>query len=379
MIEMSQLLFALGRYPESVQLLDEGEAVASRVGDTANRVRILGWRAHVSGVLGQLTDAAHFSARAHETVTELGDPAMLLRTAHFLGQAQFNLGRLEAAERVLADAQARAPENPDASVGFLGSMPVLVAGTRTMTLALLGRFTAAAETVASAMRYAKATRHPYDVAFVHSVDGIRLLQCVDPTAATETIESGLAVATDARIVQLLPPLRIGLGHAHLLRNDLPAAYTVLSEGLEEARARKRHMMLIWAAAGLAMTELRLGHPARAEESATEAVIVADRFGYRAFKVMAARTLGLVLLQRPDRRQAAHATLDAALALANELDMQAEIAHCHAALARAGGASAARHREVAEIGYGRLGIATAAAVTGGFAEHAAIVRLVPAQS
>ena len=158
------------------------------------------------------------------------------------------------------------------------------------------------------------------------------------------------MAEEAGLAHLLVPLRIGLGHVHLLRGDYANAWEILSESLARARERHRHMMQIWAASGLALTELRLGQPARAEESAAEALAVADRYGFRGFKVSATRALGLVLLHRPDRRTAARAALEATLSLATAAEMRPEIAHAHAGLARLGDGDAAQHRMTAQEHY-----------------------------
>jgi len=67
-------------------------------------------------------------------------------------------------------------------------------------------------------------------------------------------------------------------------------------------------------------------------------------------VQALRALGLVQAAAPDT-----ATLEEALRLAEELGMRAEIAHCHAALAVAGGGDAAVHCAVAGRLYRDLGM------------------------
>jgi class 3 adenylate cyclase/tetratricopeptide (TPR) repeat protein/ABC-type cobalamin transport system ATPase subunit len=373
-LELREVLFALGRYLEASTVLESAERLARQLGATAKLVQLLCFRVHAMNILGDLQSAVVLGRRAHEAALSLGDPTQIMRAGHYLGQAHFNFGNLQEADDVLSQvAQLGEQVAQSTRPGVMGTLPVLVNATRMMALSFLGRFDDAVAASAVAHRFARASGRPYDLAFLHSVDCIRHIARLDGMAAEAAAEVGIAIAREAGLEQLMPPLRIGLANARLLLDDLPSAWEGLSSSLVAARESNRFMMQIWASAALALTNLRLGNPVGAVEAATGALAVAEQYHFRGFEVLASRTLGLALLQRPGRRADAEQRLGHALVLAERGGMRCELALCHAALARLGGPDGDRHQLIAEAAFAELGISYTAAVQSGSAEPAALKR------
>lgn len=314
-------------YKALLGVLDETEALADRVGDTASKVVAMVQRVHVLGILGRLRDAVALGEAALEAARRHGNDGQVVAAAHYLAQALFNLGRLREADRVLEEAATLLGKvEPGPAIGRSGTPGVLVYCTRALTLTLLGDGPGAIRMADAALQLARDEGRPYDEAFALFAAGVAQLR-PQPAVALDALSRGAALCETWRLEQLVPPVRAGLGHAMLRCGDAEGAVAHLEVARAGARTSGRPMMQSWAASGLALARHAQGAADEARSLADEAVALAEGSGYRGYLVIALRAKGAVFPGAAGER-----ALRDALALATELEMRAEADACRAALA-----------------------------------------------
>ncbi len=351
----------VGSYAELTPILDEIEARATALGDRAHIAKTLATRVHVANILGQLDHAIALGERARRAAEVAGDAALHVTASFYTGQSNFNAGRLAEAERVLGETLDR-PEN-------VPPYRTLCLGTRAMSRAMRGDFVAAMDDIAVMNRCAAETVRPYDHIFADAVTGFVAHERRDAAVGMAAFASAIARSEAAGIIQLLPPALAGLGHAQLVMGDHATASETLSRAHRMSRVEQRWMFQLSAGVGMAHASLALGEPDLARGFAEEAVAIADRYGFAAFRVPAMRALGMVMAATRGGEAEGAARLREALAAAEAAGMLPETAHAHAALAIAGVAGGERHRAEAAERYGTLGLdrhlhIVDAAMTGG---------------
>jgi class 3 adenylate cyclase/tetratricopeptide (TPR) repeat protein len=360
------LMTWVGSYREIAPLLDEAQSLAERLQDRPHQARILAQRVHMYNILGRLDDAIALGEQTRDSARRAGDANMMIAATFFTGQSYFNAGKLREAERtlsenlhIIAELDAKTPAGPTpAPVPMQYTSRTLLPltyGTRALTRAFLGDFPAAEQDVAATMRFAETTGRGYDRLFALTVGGIAALQQRRADTSEALFRSGLSLSDSSEITQLKAPMLVGLGHALLLRADLEAASETLTAAYRLARESSRAMFQISAATGLALTSLRLGEPDLARGFADESVEMANRLGFHGYRVKAMRAQGLVLAGTSGLEDEGLTTLQAALALAEALSMQAEIAHGHMTLAAANAPDGHAHLAEAAHRYAGLGM------------------------
>jgi class 3 adenylate cyclase/tetratricopeptide (TPR) repeat protein len=353
-----QLLHAhAGNYPRMSTCLDEAEQLSRRLNDHASRTRVHGLRVHVLNIMGRLEEARVLGEQTRTLARESDDTTLTLFSTFYLGQSLFNMGRLHEARDMLGeniDALSALPgmQQPRAAA----TVEVLSYGTRAMTLACLGDFTAAHADAAKMRHLSQDTaRPPYDRVFSAAVTGFVHLQHRDLGPAEVAFRDGLARSEADGIAQLTPPLLTGLGHTLMRGKDLAAATELLSRAHRLSRDSQRAMFQISAATGLALSTIRLGEPDLALRFADEAVDLSVRFGFRTFQVAAVRAQGMAMAITDGMEDEGMRVLDNALDLAARLGMAAEIAHCHTVIAACTTGDPAPHLREAERRYAALGM------------------------
>ncbi len=351
-------------YAEMGRLLDEAEPLARRLGHENGAIRIQALRVHLYNITGRLREANALGEQASEAARVAGDPNLVVLVGHYLGQSYFNIGRFADAIGVLgrnlgviADAETQQPAATTTPFnhGTVATVSAMTHGTRAMAHAFRGDHAAAARDIAEASQLAGGSQRSYTKIFASTTEGFCHLQRRCAGDAETAFRAGLALSEADGIQQLTPPLLAGLGHARLLAGDARGAAESLSAAHRTARATGRTMFQISAASGLAFTSLQLGEADLGGRFADEAVALARRFLFRGFLVQALRAQGLLLAAAHETAAQARSALEEALALAGELDMRAEIAHCHAALAVLGADDAAMHCALAGRLYRDVGM------------------------
>jgi tetratricopeptide (TPR) repeat protein len=270
------LVGANGKYLEAHNLLSEADAVARRLGDVEAQSRIMAHRAHVLNTLGDLHLAVALSERSRESARKLDDQQLFLLATFFLGQAHFNLGNFSAAEQAFAENERTfLGQTLPVPVGGLGSVSVLTYVTRGAARAFQGNFQAASEDVKQAKASAIVSKRPYDLSFAWFGEGFVRLQHRNADAAIVAFGESMVLAETRTIEQSSPlsgpfvstsgqggptqsensavqRVQTGMGHALLIKSELPRAMDWLGRAHEICRKHHRYMMQIWAATGLAL-------------------------------------------------------------------------------------------------------------------------------
>ena len=357
------LITWMGGYPELAPLLDEARTLAERLGDTRAQARILAARVHLLNILGRLDDAIALGRQTRDSASRSGDVNLMVTATFFTGQSYFNAGHLMAAERCLSEnllamaaaGAAPAHNDPLAMQYSRWTMLPLTHGTRALARSFLGDFPGAAEDISAMTHLAHGTGRGYDRLFALTVGGMTQLQQRRGAAAEGILRQGLALSETNNISQLKVPMLAGLGHALLLGDELDEASRMLTAAYRLARESSRAMFQINAATGLAWTSLRLGEPDLARGFAEEAVEMAARLGFHAFRVPAMRAHGLILARTSGLEEVGLGVLRAALALAKSLAMRTEIAHGLASLAAVNAPGHNDHLAEAGARYQALGM------------------------
>lgn len=337
----------VGSYAELTPMLDEIEALSARLGERGQIAKVLATRVHVANILGQLDHAIALGERARAAATAEGDAALHVAASFYTGQSYFNAGRLAEAEAVFGETLARPETVPPHRT--------LCQGTRAMSLAMRGDYAAAAADIAAAVRLAGDTTRPYDHIFVDAATGFVAHERRDGPSAMAAFSRAIARSEAAGIVQLRPPALAGLGHAQLVSGDHATASETLSAAHRLSKAEQRWMFQLFAGVGMAHAGLALGEPDLARGFAEEALALADRYGFAAFRVPALRALGMVLAATRGGAVEGHAHLRAAVVAAEGAGLQSEAAHAHAALAISASSAHEHHMGEAHRRYATLGL------------------------
>ncbi len=356
--ELSSLVRLSGSYAELGPVLDEAEILAVSLDDRTSLTDMLATRVHMFNILGRLDEAIALGERTRVAARSQGDVNLLLNASFFAGQSYFNAGRLDDANRLLGETL----QTCDAAHGEQTATPshiivhrTLAHGTRAMARALRGAHDEAMADIDAARPHAQASHRPYDRIFLSAAAGFVLGERRDARTAAEHFRAALALSETSGIVQLRPPALAGLGHALLMLGETEAASETLSQAHRLAGAEQRWMFQLFAATGMALAGLALGEPDLAHSFAADAVKLADRHGFSAFRVSATRVLGTVLASTGGRHDEGYERLQAAIAAAEAAGMVNEIARGHAALGALGAPRAAEHLRTARKAYTALGM------------------------
>jgi tetratricopeptide (TPR) repeat protein len=180
----------------------------------------------------------------------------------------------------------------------------------------------------------------------------------DFAEAIEHLERGLALCREAGIGVWLSFMTGSLGHVYALSGRPAEAQPLLDACLASARTQTRAEEALWMA-WLGEAHLLAGRPAEALEVATRGLEVARAQQSRGAEVVARHLLGEIASSTDPAGAGAH--YRSALALAEEIGMQPQVAHCHTGLARlyqnTGDSTAAEaHLATATALYREMGMA-----------------------
>ena len=322
-------------YPVMLPILDEVAQLAGRLGDGQQQTRAMIRRIHVFNVLGRLDDAAALGILAEHVAARSGDRDLVSLAAIYVGQSHFIAGRLREAERKCSAVLPGANVDVAKAEGTQTDIVPRLLVTRLMARGFLCDFGGAERDVSATHALAQTYGRPYDLIVADAAEAFLKLQRRDLAGARDASRIALALGERTEIHQLDPPLLSILGNTLLMDADLSEASRVLNAALGVSRDASRMNYQAAANTGLAFSSLRQGQPDLALWFADQAVEVTNRHGIRAFGVQALRMRGLVLAMTAGREDEGIAELERAAGRAAELEMPADVAHAHAALALAG--------------------------------------------
>jgi predicted ATPase/class 3 adenylate cyclase len=321
-------LFALGEYGRHRALLGEAEALARALDDRARLVQVLAGIARVLRNTGDLDGAMAAGQQALELAAELGDSALQIQAAYFLGQTNFAIGDFgRAAELLRWNVEAADWESDTLSTDVRITSRAWLA----WTLSALGAFAEGRRHGEEALRLATLAGRGTTPITAHSYLGHLYLAQGDLEHAIRVLDQGLALCRASGNRSTLRAMAASLGYASALQGRLAEGRALLEEAISESirtGARQSPHRVAWLSEVCRLAE-------RGEEAgqhARQALALARQQKARGDEAHALHQLGVVHAHAnpPDIEQA-EAHYRQALALAEALGMRPLMAHCHLGL------------------------------------------------
>jgi class 3 adenylate cyclase/tetratricopeptide (TPR) repeat protein len=334
-LELWSAQSSFGQYDGLRELGEKAEALARRLDDGPRlaqvQVRQAQAIAHTGAIPGTLESAIE---KAREAV-ERADPRDLRTRSYarfIVGHACRDLGRLAQATRefdagtALFEQMDRCREEP----GLVLPIYVSLSAWRAEAYATLGDFHQAFASAREALRVATDIRHPTSLGVANNFLGYIHLVRGEVEAGLPFIERAVEIAQEHDLFSLTIRASCHLGYTLVLLGER-------SRGLEcLARARDRLSAAIGPQSHgygtvTASAYLAAGCPEEARAAIQEGLVTVTARSARGFRAPLLR-LEAELLAETDPA-GAHEHLEEALALATELSMRPEVAHCHLGLGK----------------------------------------------
>ena len=335
----------LGEHGRHRALLGEAEALARALDDRARLGRVLVRMAQLRRLTGDADGAIAAGQQALELAVALGDRALQMQAAYYLGlayQAISDFGR--AAELLRWNMEAADRESGTPSTDMRSRSRARLA----TLLGALGAFAEGRRHGEEALRLATVDGRGQTSIIAHSHLGSLYLAQGDLAHAIGVLEQGLALCRASGNRSDLRPIAAGLGYAQALQGRLAEGRALLEEASSEAL--HTHALQGQAERTTWLSEVcRLaGRGEEAEQHACQALALARQFKERGHEALALHQLGVVYAHAdpPDVAQAT-AHYRQALALAEELGMRPLQAHCHLGLGTLYATTAQRQQARAE--------------------------------
>jgi DNA-binding NtrC family response regulator/tetratricopeptide (TPR) repeat protein len=340
-LRQAHSLYFLGRFPESLALLQAERERVVRLGDPRLAGPYHFWLGHTESHLGDHASADRSARRALDDAASAGDDATAGKARYVLARGGFWAGRFrEGVEhgRAAVALLERAGER-----WWLGLAHWGVAFNH----GFLGEFDAALEAVGRTQAIGDAIEDPRLRAYAAWTTGWIRAGRGESAAAIAACQQSLDRSPDP--VNTADALSF-LGAAYVGAGDAASAIPLLTRAVGEWQRFRHRPMLGWFTAILAEAMLLDGQLDRARELATEAAAVAGEAGFPYGAGLAGRALGGVAEARGDLVGAA-SHLAEALATFGRIEARAEESRTHlacavVACARGDVAAAAVHLDAA---------------------------------
>jgi predicted ATPase len=310
--------------------LTEALRRAEVLGDQARVGQVLMYSALHAALTTNFDEALRLGSRAWIIAEALGDLGLQVGTTNYLAITHFALGNYAEAARY---AQTAITLLHTELIGERFGQARLVASLARATLGLalgrLGRFSDALARAEEALLIAEAARHPYSIASeLYSLGVIHLFKG-DNVAALRVLERGRETW---QTLQSPPwgPLNAALGLALCRTGDVSRGLPLLEAAPLHARAD----FIYPAFAALAEGYLLVGRSQESAVHAQQALELARTIGARANEAIALHFVAeAAAASGQSTLEAVSARYQAALSLAEALDMRPLVAHCHLGLGK----------------------------------------------
>jgi class 3 adenylate cyclase/tetratricopeptide (TPR) repeat protein len=320
-------LWPLWDHEAMLRHLIDAEKLASLLGDKRHLGLLASFMIQHYRVIGQPDRAIEAADRAFAIARELNDFDLEVDTNFRLGLSYLNLGDYRSA----ADFLSRNVTALDGGRSYRradqpGLPAVLSRAWLAIALAEQGRFDEALARSGEAVAIATLVNHIYSlVSALFGLGGVQLYQG-DIAAAQETLETASALCRQHDIPVLLRLLASELGYARLLAGRSVDAIPLLEHAAEIDTATPtmaRHALyLVW----LGEAYLHDGQTDEADRLCRRAIDIARQRKEPGHEAWALRLAGEILARQPSPDLSAAAVrLDAAITLANRLDMRTLVA------------------------------------------------------
>ncbi|MDQ2940176.1 MAG: tetratricopeptide repeat protein, partial [Actinomycetota bacterium] len=330
-LELRPVLNQLGEVRRALERLREAEVLAETLNDDHRRGRVCALMTNVHSLLGELEEACASGTRALEIAGRLGDLRLSISATTYLEQVHYYRGDYERVVELATDNLAALPA--DCVYEYFGLTAPASVFNRfwlVMSLAELGRFAAAAEYSAEAIRLAEPMHHPFTVGQTHRAAGTLHLLKGDWAKARPLIEHGIAAFRTGNVVLQLSTAVAASAWVLAQLDEASEALNRLREG-EQLFVRQEAQGIVgyrgWMGRALGRTCLLLGR-------LDEAQRLGDRVVESLPSELGSTAHALLLLgdiaTHPDRFDAerGEAHYHQALALAEPRGMRPLVAHCH---------------------------------------------------
>jgi DNA-binding SARP family transcriptional activator len=357
-LDLRDALFPLPEWRRVLDQLLEAEAIARRIGDRRRLGLILTAVSIERRLRGQHTEALDAGRTALGLAGDIGSGDVHVIAIFRVGQALHALGACRQAREALEDAaRSLLGDGAHRRFGGAGSGPLygLVCVWLCWTLGDLGEFQEGDRWGHAALQMAEASAHAYSLAHACFGLGFVRLRRGDLEGAITVLERGwdLSEARDFWVLGISNASE--LGYAYCLAGRIDEARRLLAEVLARATAlglRSREALWLgWSAAA----ELAAGEPGLGMEHARTALRLARERQERGVEAEVLWIAGEIARHLdPERPSEAEHHYLASLALAEELGMRPQEAHCHLSLG-------VLRRSTGRLDEGRAALQTATAL------------------
>jgi tetratricopeptide (TPR) repeat protein len=327
-LDLRPPLLQLGRLPDVLEVSQQAEALAQRIGDEARLARVYTYLANYHYLKGEHETAVEYGDRCAAIGQARGDTALVALARAYMGYSLHAQGRCRVAERVLRENLAALDALPPGEVSMQTAVSrVGSAAWLAFALADLGDFDEAERFAATAQELAEPGKNPYSQAIAATMAGLVWLGRGHLERALPLLERSLAACRDKHLVvwQPVPSALLGVALARGGRAD--RAVALLQEGVTRTTALGVNAYLARWTAHQAEGLLAAGQTEPAREAAERARELAVAHREQAHEAEALLVLG----EAAAEPEAAVARLREALALTESLDLQPLAARCHLAL------------------------------------------------
>lgn len=315
LIDLANFYEDRGQYDQALQMFKDSLQIQRDAGDETNEALCLNNIGTVYLTKGHYDDALTYFQQALQLREKLKVPGDIVQTVYNLGEANAKLGQydqalaqyLRALDLYRSSGDKRGAAIDSYSMGSLFGRQ--------------GRYGAAVNSEEDAVKTLRELpeRSP-DMAEILSVYGRALADAGRADEARKTLEEALGLARELKSQPLVAQTLNFQGLAAFYRDDLKSARIFYGRALETASHTKDRDKLLESKIGLAMVQIREGHPREAGKSLKNLAKEADSLGSKYFSVECSVDLAEALVNSKNYPRARQ-ELEAALGRAEKLGLR----------------------------------------------------------
>lgn len=327
-------LIPLGEHDRLLSHLCEAENLGKALDDHHRLGWVFAYMTEYFWLVGDHDRAIESGQRALAIVETSKDVAAQIVANFYLGVVHHVLGNNRRAIDFLGRAAAFEGTTGREYFGMHGIPSILSQSWLIMCLAELGKFAEGILQGEETLRIAEVADHPFSLAVTHEGLGFVYVRKGDFDKAIPLLERGLRICETCYIPLLSSLLAGELGYAFALSGRAAEALPLLERAVGQMASRRltaRHSLFV---AWLSEAYLLAGRIDEATKLAEHALELSHNRKQRGYEGWALRLLGEIALhQNPPDVEKAQAHYRAAIALAEELEMQPLLAQCHLGLGK----------------------------------------------
>jgi class 3 adenylate cyclase/tetratricopeptide (TPR) repeat protein len=332
-IDLRPPLLQLGQLERVLQLSQEAEGMAEKIGDDRRLARVYTYLINYHYLTGESELAIEYGERCLRIGSAVKDPSLQALARGYVGQSFHVQGQYRRAEAILKEnIEALEAASGEAAGTQAGISYVTASGWLAFTLAELGEFESAAACLEPAQRAAEASVHAYTQTIARTLAGLVWLRRGQLDRALPLLQKSLDACREKNLDVWRPIPSSLLGLTCVLLGRCEEGLRLLEDGvsLTEALGVRAYLALWTAHLGEGL--LLAGQPERARTVAQRALELALGHRERGHQAWALLLLGDISAggERAEHERALEYYAEA-LALADELKMRPLEARAHLSL------------------------------------------------